>query len=60
MGLFFSPHAMVFWCFKNLPIFSPVEPFWTKNKFFNFFEKKKKKIRTFAPLIEKPNNSEND
>ena len=53
MGLFFSPRAMFFGCFKNLPVFSPVEPFWIKNNFFNFFERRAEKIRTFAPLIEK-------
>ncbi len=40
--------------FQNLPIFSPVEPFWIKNKFFNFFVHCAEKFRTFAPLIEKP------
>ena len=60
MGLFLTRVREKTRCFQNLPVFSPVEPFWTKNKFFNFFECRAEKIRTFAPLIEKPNNLEND
>ena len=40
--------------FQNLPIFSPVEPFWIKNKFFNFFDHRAEKMCIFAPLFEKP------
>ena len=60
MGLFLSRVREIIRCFEKLPIFSLIEPFCTKNKFFNFFERRAEKIRTFAPLIEKPNNSEND
>ena len=54
MGLFLSRVREKTRCFLNLPVFSPVEPFWTKNKFFNFFVYRAEKIRIFAPLIEKP------
>ena len=54
MGLFLSCVREKTRCFQNLPIFSPVEPFWIKNKFFNFFVHRAEKFRTFAPLIEKP------
>ena len=54
MGLFLSRVREIIRCFKKLPIFSLIEPFCAKNKFFNFFVKKKKKKRIFAPLIEKP------
>jgi hypothetical protein len=37
-----------------LPIFSPVEPFWIKNKIFNFFDHRAEKLCIFAPLFEKP------
>jgi len=47
-------------CFKNLPVFSLVEAFLSKNKFFNFFVYRAEKIRIFAPLIEKRKKSEND
>ena len=54
MGLFLSCVREKTRRFQNLPIFSPVEPFWIKNKFFNFFVHRAEKFRTFAPLIEKP------
>ena len=53
-GLFFSRVRETTRRFKKLPIFSPVEPFWMKNKIFNFFVRRAEKIRIFAPLIEKP------
>lgn len=37
MGLFLSRVREIIRCFEKLPIFSPVEPFCAKNKFFNFF-----------------------
>lgn len=60
IGLFFFHCAQVFGRFQNLPIFSHVEPFWIKNKFFNFFDHRAEKLCTFAPLFEKPKKSEND
>ena len=60
MGLFLSCVREETRCFQNLPIFSPVEPFWIKNKFFNFFDHRAEKLCTFAPLFEKPKKSEND
>ena len=56
MGLFLSRVREIIRCFEKLPIFSPVEPFCAKNKFFNFFVKKKKKIRIFASLFENSKN----
>ena len=53
MGLFLSRVREKTMCFRNLPIFSLVEPFLPKNKFFNFFVYRTEKICTFAPLIEK-------
>lgn len=52
MGLFLSRVREETRCFRNLPIFSPVEPFWTKNKFSNFFEYGAEKLCIFALLIE--------
>ena len=52
MGLFLSRVREIIRCFEKLPIFSPVEPFCAKNKFFNFFVHCAEKIRIFAPLIE--------
>jgi len=46
--------------FQNLPVFSPVEPFLLKNKFFNFFGRRAEKLCIFAPLFENSKNSEND
>ncbi len=54
IGLFFFPVCKFFWRFQNLPIFSPVEPFWIKNKIFNFFDHRAEKLCIFAPLFEKP------
>ncbi len=53
MGLFFFPCAQFFEGFRNLPIFSLVEPFWIKKKIFNFFEQRAEKLCIFAPLFEK-------
>ena len=52
MGLFLSRAREKTRCFRNLPVFSLIEPFWPKNKFFNFFVYRAEKIRIFAPLIE--------
>jgi len=38
--------------FKNLPVFGLIEAFWSKNKFFNFFEYRAEKLCIFAPLFE--------
>ena len=54
MGLFLSRVREIIRCFKKLPIFSLIEPFCVKNKFFNFFAHRAEKKRIFAPLIEKP------
>ena len=59
-GLFLSCVREKIRCFKNLPVFSLVEAFLSKNKFFNFFVYRAEKIRIFAPLIEKRKKSEND
>lgn len=56
MGLFLSRVREIIWCFEKLPIFSLVEPFCTKNKFFNFFVHRAEKIRIFAPLFENSKN----
>ena len=56
MGLFLSRVREVIRCFKKLPIFSPVEPFCAKNKFFNFFVHRAEKIRIFASLFENSKN----
>jgi hypothetical protein len=53
-GLFILLLVLIILCFQNLPIFSLVEPFWVKNKFFNFFGHRAEKMCIFAPLIEKP------
>ena len=52
MGLFLSRVREIIRCFEKLPIFSPVEPFCAKNKFFNFFVHRAEKIRIFASLFE--------
>ena len=52
MGLFLSRVREGTSRFSNLPIFSPVEPFWTKNKILNFFVFRAEIFRIFAPLIE--------
>lgn len=52
MGLFLSRVRERIRCFEKLPIFSPVEPFWTKNKILNFFVFRAEFFRIFAPLIE--------
>lgn len=54
MGLFLSRVREIIRCFKKLPIFSLIEPFCAKNKFFNFFVHRAEKKRIFASLIEKP------
>ena len=54
MGLFLPRVREIIRCFKKLPIFSLIEPFCAKNKFFNFFVHCAEKKRIFAPLIEKP------
>ena len=46
--------------FQKLPIFSLIEPFWAKNKFFNFFEYCAEKLCIFAPLFENSKLFEND
>jgi len=51
---FLSRVREIIMCFQNLPIFSPVEPFLPKNKFFNFFLQDPRKSRIFASLIENP------
>ena len=56
MGLFLSRVREIIRCFEKLPIFSLVEPFWTKNKFFNFFVHRAEKIRIFASLFENSKN----
>jgi hypothetical protein len=56
MGLFLSRVREIRRCFEKLPIFSPVEPFCTKNKFFNFFVHRAEKIRIFASLFENSKN----
>ena len=53
MGLFLSCVREIIRCFQKLPIFSLVEAFCVKNKFFNFFAHRAEKMRIFAPLIEK-------
>ena len=60
MGLFLSRVREIIRCFEKLPIFSPVEPFCTKNKFFNFFEHCAEKLCIFAPLFENSKIFEND
>lgn len=60
MGLFLSRVREKERCFKNLPVFSPVEPFWTKIKFFNFFVFRAEKFRIFASLFENSKIFEND
>lgn len=57
MGLFLSRVREIIRCFEKLPIFSPVEPFCAKNKFFNFFVHRAEKIRIFASLFEKQQKS---
>ena len=54
MGLFLSRVREIIRCFEKLPVFSLVEAFCAKNKFFNFFVHRAEKIRIFAPLIEIP------
>ena len=49
MGLFLSCVREKTRCFQNLAIFSLIEPFYVENKFFNFFEHRAEKFRTFAP-----------
>ena len=54
MGLFLSCVREKIRCFQNLPIFSPIEPFWIKIKFFNFFDRRAEKMCIFALLIKNP------
>jgi len=57
MELFLSRVREKTWCFENLPIFSPVEAFWVKNNFFNFFVNRAEKLYIFAPLLKIANNT---
>jgi len=52
MGLFLFTRERKIMRFQKLPVFSPIEPFLRKNKFFNFFVHRAEKILTFAPLFE--------
>jgi len=54
MGLFLSFVRMEKRLFQNLAFFSLIEPFYAKNKFFNFLACRAEKMCIFAPLIEKP------
>ena len=57
MGLFCFPRARRKSRLQKLPIFSLIEPFWIKKKFFNFFERRAEKLCIFAPLFEKQQKS---
>lgn len=52
MWLFLFTRERKIMRFQKLPVFSPIEPFLRKNKFFNFFVHRAEKILTFAPLFE--------
>ena len=52
MGLFLFLREKDLGCFENLAVFSLIEPFWTKNKFSNFFDHRAEKMCIFAPLFE--------
>jgi hypothetical protein len=60
MGLFLFLRARGKSCFKNLAVFSLLEAFLPKNKFFNFFSLRAEKLCIFAPLFENSKNFEND
>ena len=60
MGLFLFLRARRKPSLRNLPVFSLIEPFLPKNKFFNFFVIRAEKLRTFAPYLKTTQISEND